>query len=204
MDNDQATDVWAETGSRGAVTVARSMLPSDSKLAADYRDLEPASDDQFITTLLPCLQLVAPVGMDEDSQDTWFEAARIALDGIPIGLLQRGAEAAMQKADHPSKVVPAIMAEISEAWARRKRLAAPVVETRPTGLIEPDWCTPTEAAEIIERFKIGRGAGPMRDPSRPVPVPGATGAPGRKPTRADYIRLFGIDPGESHDEQMAA
>ena len=180
------------------------MLPSDSKLAADYRDLKPASDDQFITTLLPCLQLVAPVGMDEDSQDTWFEAARIALDGIPIGLLQRGAEAAMQKADHPSKVVPAIMAEISEAWARRKRLAAPVVETRPTALIEPDRCTPTEAAEIIERFKIGRGAGPMRDPSRPVPVPGATGAPGRKPTRADYIRLFGIDPGEPDDQQAAA
>jgi hypothetical protein len=204
MDNDQATDVWAETGSRGAVTVARSMLPSDSKRAADYRDLQPASDDAFITTLLPCLQLVAPVGMDEDSQDTWFEAARIALDGIPIGLLQRGAEAAMQKADHPSKVVPAIMAEISEAWARRERLAAPAADVRAPALREPDRCTPAEAAEIIERFKIGRGAGPVRDASRPVPMPGASGAPGRKPTRADYIRLFGIDPGESHDEQAAA
>jgi hypothetical protein len=204
MDNDQATDVWAETGSRGAVTVARSMLPSDLRRAADYRDLKPASDDQFITTLLPCLQLVAPVGMDEDSQDTWFEAARIALDGIPIGLLQRGAEAAMQKADHPSKVVPAIMAEISEAWARRKRLAAPAADVQAPALPEPDRCTPAEAAEIIERFKIGRSAGPVRDASRPVPVPGASGAPGRKPTRADYIRLFGIDPGESYDEQAAA
>jgi hypothetical protein len=204
MDNDQATDVWAETGSRGAVTVARSMRPSDSKRAADYRDLQPASDDAFITTLLPCLQLVAPVGMDEDSQDTWFEAARIALDGIPIGLLQRGAEAAMQKADHPSKVVPAIMAEISEAWARRKLLAAPAADVQAPALREPDRCTPAEAAEIIERFKIGRGAGPVRDASRPMSVPGASGAPGRKPTRADYIRLFGIDPGESHDEQAAA
>ncbi len=204
MDNDQATDVWAETGSRGAVTVARSMLPSDSRRAADYRDLEPASDDAFITTLLPCLQLVAPVGMDEDSQDTWFEAARIALDGIPIGLLQRGAEAAMQKADHPSKVVPAIMVEISEAWARRRRLAAPAVGVQTPALPKPDRCTPAEAAEIIERFKIGRGAGPVRDASRPVSVPGASGAPSRKPTRADYIRLFGIDPGESCDEQMAA
>ena len=180
------------------------MLPSDLRRAADYRDLKPASDDQFITTLLPCLQLVAPVGMDEDSQDTWFEAARIALDGIPIGLLQRGAEAAMQKADHPSKVVPAIMAEISEAWARRKRLAAPVADVQSPALPEPDRCTPAEAAKIIERFKIGRSAGPVRDPSRPVPVPGATGAPSRKPTRADYIRLFGIDPGEGYDEQMAA
>jgi hypothetical protein len=204
MDNDQGTDVWAETGSRGAVTVARSMLPSDSKLAADYRDLKPAPDDQFITILLPCLQLVAPVGMDEDSQDTWFEAARLALDGIPVGLLQRGAEAAMQKADHPSKVVPAIMAEIAEAWARRKRLAAPIADFRATALPEPDRCTPAEAAEIIERFKIGRSAGVVRDPSRPVPVPGATGTPSRKPTRADYIRLFGIDPGETYDEQMAA
>lgn len=204
MDNDQATDVWAETGSRGAVTVARSMLPSDSRLAADYRDLKPASDDQFITTLLPCLQLVAPVGMDEDSQDTWFEAARIALNGIPIGLLQRGAEAAMQKADHPSKVVPAIMAEISWAWARRKRLAAPVADVQAPALPEPDRCTPAEAAEIIARFKIGRGAGAVRDPTRPMSVPSATAAPSRKPTRADYIRLFGVDPGEAYDEQMAA
>ncbi|KQN12018.1 hypothetical protein [Sphingomonas sp. Leaf28] len=204
MDSDQGTDVWAETGSRGAVTVARSMLPSDSKLAADYRDLKPASDDQFITTLLPCLQLVAPVGMDEDSQDTWFEAARIALDGIPIGLLQRGAEAAMQKADHPSKVVPAIMAEISEAWARRKRLAAPVAAARSNALPEPDRCTPAEAAEIIASFKIGRTAGAVRDPSRLAPVPGATETPGSRPTRADYIRLFGVDPGDAYDRQMAA
>ncbi len=142
--------------------------------------------------------------MDEDSQDTWFEAARIALDGIPIGLLQRGAEAAMQKADHPSKVVPAIMAEISEAWARRRRLATPAVGVQTPALPEPARCTPAEAAEIIERFKIGRGAGPVRDASRPVSVPGASGAPSREPTRADYIRLFGIDPGESCDEQMAA
>jgi hypothetical protein len=204
MDNDQATGVWAETGSRGAVTVARSMLPSDSSLAADFRDLTPAPDDQFIATLMPCLQLVAPVGMDEDSQDTWFEAARIALDGIPIGLLQRGAEAAMQKADHPSKVVPAIMTEIGEAWARRKRLAARVADVQAPALPEPDRCTPAEAAEIIARFKIGRSAGAVRDPSQPVPVPGATGGPSRKPTRADYMCLFGVDPGETYDKQMAA
>ena len=110
----------------------------------------------------------------------------------------------MQKADHPSKIVPAIMAAISDAWARRKRLAAPSVDAQPPALLEPDRCTPAEAAEIIERFKIGRGAGAVRDPSRPVPVPGASGAPSRKPTRADYIRLFGIDPGEAYDAQMAA
>lgn len=180
------------------------MLPSASSLAADYRDLKPAPDDQFIALLTPCLQLVAPVGMDEDSQDTWFEAARLALDGIPIGLLERGVAAAMQKADHPAKVIPAIMAEVSGAWARRQRLAAPSFELSVPALPEPDRCTSAEAAELIERFKIGRGVGPVRDPSRPAPVPGASGAPGRKPTRADYIRLFGVDPGGAYDEQMAA
>ncbi len=204
MDNDQATDVWAETGSRRAVMVAQSTLPSAFSRAADHTDLTPCNDDQMLTELVPCLELVAPVGMSMEDRDTWFEASMKALAGIPIGLLQRGALAAMHTADHHSKVVPAIMAEISDAWARRKRLAAPVVDPRTTALPEPDRCTPAEAAEIIARFKIGRSAGAVRDPSQPVPVPGATGAPSRKPTRADYIRLFGVDPGEAYDEQMAA
>lgn len=158
----------------------------------------------MLTELVPCLELVAPVGMTMEDRDTWFEASMKALAGIPIGLLQRGALAAMHTADHHSKVVPAIMAEISEAWARRKRLAAPVADVQAPALPEPDRCTPAEAAEIIARFKIGRSAGDVRDPTRPVPVPGATGTPSRKPMRADYIRLFGVDPGEAYDEQMAA
>jgi hypothetical protein len=184
------------------------MLPSALGLAADYRDLKPASDDQFIATLLPCLQLVAPVGMDEDSQDTWFEAARVALDAMPIGLLQRGAAAAMLKADHPAKIVPAIMAEVGDAWERRKRLARPSTQAAAPALPAPgqEYATPDELDAICKQFKVGRYSDhrPAGEPARPTKVEGASGAPSRKPTRADYIRLFGIDPGEPETDQAKA
>ena len=205
---DRGTDVWAETGSRGVVKAGPSTLPSASALAADYRDLKPASDDQFIATLLPCLQLVAPVGMPTEDQDTWFEAAMKALAGMPIGLLQRGAAAAMLKADHPAKVVPAIMAEVGDAWERRKRLARPETKVSTPALPAPgqEYATPAELDAICKQFKVGRYSDyrPAGEPARPKSVTGASGALGRKPTRADYIRLFGIDPGEPETDQAQA
>ena len=74
--------------------------------------------------MLPCLQLVAPVGMTGDEQKLWAAAAFKALDGIPIGLLKRGAMHAMRVADHHSKIVPAIIKEVGESWDRRRRNAA--------------------------------------------------------------------------------
>lgn len=86
----------------------------------DTRDLVPVSRDEFFTAVAPCLTLAAGVGMSQDDQDAWLEAAYQALDGIPIALLERGAAAAMKSADHPSKIVPAIIAEVEETWNWRK------------------------------------------------------------------------------------
>ncbi len=205
---DQEMDVWADTGARGAVTVARSTLRSAFSHAADHTDLTPSSDDEMLVELVPCLQLVAPVGMPTEDQDTWFEAAMKALAGMPIGLLQRGAAAAMQKADHPAKVVPAIMAEVGDAWERRKRLARPDVDAITLALPASGQEQPTAAEldAICKQFKVGRYSDhrPTGDPARPAKVEGASGGPSRKPTRADYIRLFGIDPGEPATEQAMA
>lgn len=92
---------------------------------SDITDIDPSSPAEIIGELTPVLALVAPAGMDGEARRVWFNAAVKALAGIPILLLQRGAAAAIAKADHPSKIIPAIMKEIEADWKWRKRFAAP-------------------------------------------------------------------------------
>lgn len=130
------------------------MLPSFSSRDVDPTDLEPVSDGVFAQHISPCLQLVAPVGMDMESQATWIEAAHKALAGIPIGLLKRGCETAMRNADHPAKIVKAITDEIGESWATRKRLASSSRPEPMPALAEPERCTPEQARAILEEFGL--------------------------------------------------
>ncbi|MFN3627445.1 MAG: hypothetical protein ACK4S3_06150 [Parvibaculum sp.] len=99
--------------------------------AATLTDLTPATRAEFAAAITPCLQLVAPMGMDAESQDAWLESAFVALHGIPFALLRRGAQAAMAKADHPSKIVPAISAAVRDDWEWRKRYNEPKPTSSP-------------------------------------------------------------------------
>jgi hypothetical protein len=158
MDDDQEPTPWEETTGmavRPAAWVAPSTQRSVSLREADPTDLRPVSRAEFASAVAPCLQLVAPVGMDLESQDTWMEAAFKALDGIPIGLLKRGCEAAMRQADHPSKIVPAIIAEVKETWDGRKRLSQSYFPYNPQpALPEPEYCTPEQAAAIMKEYGL--------------------------------------------------
>jgi hypothetical protein len=80
--------------------------------------------------------------MSQPDQDAWFEAAFIALAGIPIGLLRRGVKVAMLKADHPSKIIPAISAEIDDSWKWRR-------ENRPVRAIRGP-ARPRSAAALMD------------------------------------------------------
>lgn len=103
------------------------MLVSGSYNGVDLvalTDLTPSSDAAFIAILAPCLALVAPVSMDPQAQDAWYEAARMALAEVPEDLLRRGAQHAMGIADHPAKVVPAIMKAVREDLDWRRSYAA--------------------------------------------------------------------------------
>lgn len=152
---------WEEIG--GKLPAKReSSLPAERSSAAalearrrDVHDLVPVSRDEFFSAVGPCLTLAAGVGMSQSDQDAWLEAAYQALDGIPISLLARGAQAAMQKADHPSKIVPAIVAEIGESWRWRK-------EHRP-GRAAP-------ASTVVPQERRIEPPRQMRDPSRPRPT----------------------------------
>lgn len=168
---------------------------------ANITNLTPADECEFVTILTPCLQLVAPVGMSLDAQDMWFEAARLALADLPADLLRRGAKAAMGEADHPSKIVPAIMRAVSDdlAWRRRnQRGKAEIMQGAANAPPAPgqDSVTAAEVDAICKRFGVGRYAkASAADPARPAVI--ATHAdpdrPCRAPTREDYIRL-GVDP----------
>jgi len=65
------------------------------------------------------LTLTAGVGMQEGDRTEWLVAAIDALKGVPLDLLDRGVRAARPIADHPSKIVPLILAEIKGPWRER-------------------------------------------------------------------------------------
>ncbi|RYG88026.1 MAG: hypothetical protein EON59_05680 [Alphaproteobacteria bacterium] len=101
---------------------------------SDITDTDPCSPAEIIGELTPLLALVAPTGMDTQARRVWFNAAVRALEGIPILLLKRGAEAALAKADHPSKIVPTILSTIKDDWAWRRDYRAP----KPVAVWQPD------------------------------------------------------------------
>ena len=200
MDGEAEPSVWQETtGHLRPVEGGRSTLPSPSSRTAT----EPTRIDRaaFAAELTPCLALSSGVGMSGDDRREWLNAAYKAIGHYPLDLLKRGAAEALRTADHPSKIVPAITAcaqPILDERARQNASAQKVFESA-HALPAPrqSRCSPEEAAEISARYKVGRHAvHRAADPSRPIAV-SATADPERPcrvPKRADYIRLFGIDP----------
>lgn len=78
-----------------------------------------------MVALSPCLTIAAPSGMSLDDRTEWFMAAAGFLDTIPAGLLKEAAKQTV--CDHPSKIVPAILAyarDNRETWEWRNRPAS--------------------------------------------------------------------------------
>jgi hypothetical protein len=89
--------------------------------------LAPASLEEIMLALAPCLTIAAPSGMSLDDRTEWFMAAAGFLSEVPAGLLKEAAKAAV--CDHPSKIVPTILAyarEHRETWEWRNRPAVNV------------------------------------------------------------------------------
>lgn len=84
--------------------------------------LAPATSDQFRNELTACLSLVVPVGMTEESRRDWLTVAWETLKHLPADLLHDGCQEARAKCDHPSKIVPAIVAATAERFEGRKRV----------------------------------------------------------------------------------
>lgn len=82
--------------------------------------MAPATSDQFRNELTACLALVVPVGMTEEARREWLLVAWETLKHLPPDILHRGCETARKTCDHPSKIVPAIIAETKETMEWRR------------------------------------------------------------------------------------
>ncbi|WP_419808374.1 hypothetical protein [Sphingomonas sp.] len=206
MDDEQEPTAWQETG--GVVPQPASALPatqwSSSSLALPT-NTDPTSDTPdnrraFAETIGPCLALTAPSGMGKEDRRNWLAAAFASLRHLPLDVIEAGCREAARVADHPSKIVPAVIAatEADMAWRKRNsvpRLSAPSAPALPAPGDERP--TSDELDAICKRFAVGRyaTAQPQRDPARPVAQPAHADPqrPCRAPTRDDYLRL-GVDP----------
>lgn len=132
---------------------------AESALREAQTELSPATRTEFAGALLPSLALVSPTGMTENDRTEWLNAAWIALDGIPLDLLKRGCVAA-RFADHPAKIIPAILIETKETWGRRRANRSDILaamekmEPKNQPLSPEERCTPEQAAEIIKRVGL--------------------------------------------------
>lgn len=147
--------------------------------------LVPATQDDFRRELTATIALCMPTGFSEDDRAEWLRAAWGTLNGIPADLLALGCAHARRVCDHPAKVVPAIMREVDDLWAARKRGLRSASERRVEGSEEQiESATPEQIASIKAEFGIATT--PYAE------KPKLLGEP-RKPTREDYIAL-GVDP----------
>jgi hypothetical protein len=123
--------------------------------------------------------------MTEPARREWLTVAWGTLRGIPADLLEQGCAHARKIADHPAKIVPAIMLEVDAQWEGRKRQACshrPEPEQLPPPM--ENVCTPEEAQTIMTEMGI--------PPAAEERITRTLG-PLRKPTRADYLAM-GVDP----------
>jgi hypothetical protein len=137
---------WEEINPPMALAPQRG-LPSQSS-----DRLAPATSAVFRNELTACLTLVAPAGMTEEARRDWFVVAWATLKHLPPDILAIGCKKARETCDHPSKVVPTILAETKEMLGWRRGSARPSAE--PLQLPRPDYCTPEEATAILKQYGL--------------------------------------------------
>lgn len=103
----------------------REMVPAiadclPGALAEVMARLAPAPPAQVNLKLTELLTLSAPAGFNDDDRTEWLAAAANATKGIPSDLLDMAFKAAREKADHPAKIIPAMMASFKGPWSARR------------------------------------------------------------------------------------
>lgn len=68
--------------------------------------------------MVPCLTLASGATHTREARREWLAAADMMLGDVDPQRLAAAAKVAMRRADHPSKIVPAIQAELDAQAAR--------------------------------------------------------------------------------------
>jgi len=144
--------------------------------------LAPALGRDFKRLVAPTLSLVAPAGMSEQDAAAWLATAADTLRGMPADLLEVGCRAAREKADHPSKIMPAIMGTVKRIWdARRADLARLDLIDRvargervrrpwePETFDEASRCSPEQTAAIAAEYGFASPEQVVRE-AKPMPT----------------------------------
>jgi hypothetical protein len=202
MDDEMEPSAWRQTtGNVGPLRASAVPGMRCNGLPPALSTSLAASTDRdrpdFAAIIGPCLALAAPAGMTEDERFAWVEAAFTALRHLPLDVIADGAKDALRTADHPSKIVPAIIAATEGQMAWRRRMNTPFAPSA-QALPAPgkERATSSELDAICKKFAVGRYAREQfaADPSRPAHLGKNPDRECRTPTREDYIRLFGVDP----------
>jgi hypothetical protein len=120
--------------------------------APPLSSLETATTTEFRNELTKCLALVAPVGMDEAAKADWLAAAWETVGHLPSDLLHIGCAHARKVADHPAKIVPAIISETASLLKARRDNAKPEPRDMPALSARP--CEPKQAEEILREYGL--------------------------------------------------
>lgn len=92
--------------------------------------------------------------MTEEARREWLAVAWQTLKHLPADLLTAGCIEARKTADHPCKIVPAIIGYAEPRLAARKRLERDYPPALPASKTETNYCTPEEAAEILRQYGL--------------------------------------------------
>lgn len=90
--------------------------------------------------------------MDEAARREWLAVAWDTVGHLPSDLLSIGCAHARKVADHPAKIVPAIISETASLLKLRRENARHVPEPPP--LLEARPCTPEEAEKILRDYNL--------------------------------------------------
>ena len=140
---------------------AKHQLPS-LRLATSTTSAQcdPATLKQGKSELGACLTLVSPSGLTANDRTEWLAVAMQTLSGIPADLLARGCKQARETCRFPSEIVPAIMNEARDEWARRDRNArieAAQYENRHAPRLEqqePEYVAAEEMRKLIRSLGL--------------------------------------------------
>lgn len=141
MDNTENQTAWEEINPATA-----------PRFAPQLSSLEPATTTEFRNELTKCLALAAPVGMDEAAKADWLAAAWETTGHLSSDLLSIGCAHARKVADHPSKIVPAIIAETAGLLKARRDNAKPAHRDVPA--LEARTCEPKQAEDILREYGL--------------------------------------------------
>lgn len=113
-----------------------------------------ALPEQFATELTKCLALAVPAGMEEAARREWLAAAWETCGHLSSDLLREGCAHARQVADHPSKIVPAIIARAHAIRDAGKQFGERRPQPDPVPQIEATPCPPKEAEDILREYGL--------------------------------------------------